>query len=501
MKNRSFLLDNYWPGVMAEIGFFGAVLMLMVILTLFRRNARLCRNPYARVCVYSVWVAVFASSAVSSSFFAATKAMVMGALVSVFLPIAEQAAEAGDVISVREKFVSFFKNNRFLKKMSVLQRFVLITAVLGVFCVGVLGVRYRAKIQNKFFPSTVRKGASITVNPEPLIYSGGEFEPFTDDIVLKNARLRDISIRDKSVDFVRQITGEKYYMLTDEEIEAVTGEKVIGGLTKPEVMENAPLGTEADLTAFEEVMSAEEREHILETSEALDETFNISGEPLKELLKLTVATAGTGNFRDRLMYYYYRTYSGYRLQVTRKLRLEGYHLPSMMVPETLPPVTRDMINFKAASVRDLKRQYTAFANYLGIMSDNGYGGDGNEEITFQGKWDKYASQHLTIKFIHDTLYGISVNRRFDVRLEGPEITLTDQGITLHKGSDFDPYDYVESVRSADGKNMMGLLTIDNPVDTNIPGFYSVVYSCGPESVINLRVKVATDKVFYSLQDQ
>ena len=82
-----------------------------------------------------------------------------------------------------------------------------------------LGVRYRAKIQNKFFPSTVRKGASITVNPEPLIYSGGEFEPFTDDIVLKNARLRDISIRDKSVDFVRQITGEKYYMLTDEEID------------------------------------------------------------------------------------------------------------------------------------------------------------------------------------------------------------------------------------------------------------------------------------------
>jgi hypothetical protein len=109
------------------------------------------------------------------------------------------------------------------------------------------------------------------------------------------------------------------------------------------------------------------------------------------------------------MYYYYRTYSGYRLQVTRKLRLEGYHLPSMMVPETLPPVTRDMIEFDAESVRDLKRQYTAFADYLGIMTDNGYGGDGNEDITFQGKWDEYASQRLTIKFIHDTLYGISVN--------------------------------------------------------------------------------------------
>ena len=106
---------------------------------------------------------------------------------------------------------------------------------------------------------------------------------------------------------------------------------------------------------------------------------------MKELLKLTVATAATGNFRDRLIYYYYYTFSGFRVQATRKLRLQGYHLPSMQIPETLPPVTRNMIKFEASSVRDLRRQYTAFANYLGVKSDNGYGGDGNEDISFQGK--------------------------------------------------------------------------------------------------------------------
>ena len=201
------------------------------------------------------------------------------------------------------------------------------------------------------------------------------------------------------------------------------------------------------------------------------------------------------------MYYYYTTYSGYRLQVKRKLKLEGYHLPSMMIPETLPPVTRDMVKFKAASVRDLKRQYTEFANYLGVTSNNGYGGDGNEEITYQGRWDKYASQRLSVKLIHDTLYGIGVNRKFDVRIEGPEIVLNAQGITLLKGSDFNPYDYVESVRDADGKNMMGLLSIYNPVMTNRPGFYNVAYSCGPDSRINLKVKVATESVYYSLQDK
>ena len=121
---------------MAEIGFFGALMMLIVILTLFRRNARLCRNPYARVCVYSVWVAVFASSAVSSSFFAATKAMVMGALVSVFLPIAEQAEEAGEAFSVREKFVSFWKNNNFLKNRNINSRFRSLFLLSKVLCKG-----------------------------------------------------------------------------------------------------------------------------------------------------------------------------------------------------------------------------------------------------------------------------------------------------------------------------------------------------------------------------
>jgi hypothetical protein len=170
----------------------------------------------------------------------------------------------------------------------------------------------------------------------------------------------------------------------------------------------------------------------------------------------------------------------------------------MMVPETMPPVTRDMVKFKASSKRELNEKYTAFANYLGITSNNGFGGDGNEDITFQGKWDRYASQQLTVKFIHNTLYGLSVNRTFNVRIDGPEIILNDQGVTILKGSRFDPYDYVDSVLDEDGKNMMGLLEIDNQVDTNTPGFYNVTYSCGPNSIITLRVKVATDRVYYSL---
>ena len=498
MKNPNFLLDDYWPAIMAELGLFGAVFMLIVILLLFKRNIKACNNPYSRVCVYSCWLAMFISSTVSSAFLAGTKAMLMSALVCSLLPIVKQAAEAEDDQPFRDKFVSFWKNNGFLNRLNAVQRLVMIAAILGVFCIGVLGIRNRAKIQNMFFPSTVRQAASISVNPETMIFRGGEFDPYTEDILLKNARLRDISFRDKSVDFLRQVIGDRYYTLTDEEIEAVTGEKVINGLTKVEVMESSPAGSEADLSAFETVMSAEERQNILETSNALDSTFTLSGDVLRELLRITVATAGTGNFRDRFIYYYYTTYSGYRLQATRKLRLEGCHLPSMMVPETMPPVTRDMVKFEASSKRELNEKYTAFANYLGITSNNGFGGDGNEDITFQSKWDRYASQQLTVKFIHNTLYGLSVNRTFNVRIDGPEIILNDQGVTILKGSRFDPYDYVDSVLDEDGKNMMGLLEIDNQVDTNTPGFYNVTYSCGPNSIITLRVKVATDRVYYSL---
>lgn len=496
MRHSNFLLDTYWPAIMAELGIFGAIFMLIVVLLLFRRTVRMCSNPYSRVCIYSCWTALFISSTVSSAFFAATKSMIMIGLVCILVPIADSAAYEVDV---HEKFMAFLRNNKFINKLSVLQRIALTAAVLGVMCIGLLGFKYRAKIQNKLFPKEVRKGASISVNPETFIFNGGEFEPFTDDIVLENARLKDMSFRDKSVDLLRQVTGEKYYSLTDEEIEAVTGEKVINGLTMVEVMENLPAGTEADLSAFEEIMSTEDREEILETSEALDEAFTLKGEILKELLKITVATEGTGNFRDRLMYYYYTTYSGTRIQAKRKLKLQGYHLPAMMLPETLPPVTRNMIKFKPTSLREQREMYTAFANYLGIKTNNGYNGDGNEQIMFQGKWDKYASQRLTIKFIHDTLYGIGVNRKFDVRIIGPEITLNDQGIMILKGSHFDPYDYVESVLDENGNNMMGLLEINNPVRTNRPGFYTVKYSCGENSVINLRVKVATDRVYNSLK--
>lgn len=496
MRHSNFLLDTYWPAIMAELGIFGAIFMLIVVLLLFRRTVRMCSNPYSRVCIYSCWTALFISSTVSSAFFAATKSMIMIGLVCILVPIADSAAYEVDV---HEKFMAFLRNNKFINKLSVLQRIALTAAVLGVMCIGLLGFKYRAKIQNKLFPKEVRKGASISVNPETFIFNGGEFEPFTDDIVLENARLKDMSFRDKSVDLLRQVTGEKYYSLTDEEIEAVTGEKVINGLTMVEVMENLPAGTEADLSAFEEIMSTEDREEILETSEALDEAFTLKGKILKELLKITVATEGTGNFRDRLMYYYYTTYSGTRIQAKRKLKLQGYHLPAMMLPETLPPVTRNMIKFKPTSLREQREMYTAFANYLGIKTNNGYNGDGNEQIMFQGKWDKYASQRLTIKFIHDTLYGIGVNRKFDVRIVGPEITLNDQGIMILKGSHFDPYDYVESVLDENGNNMMGLLEINNPVRTNRPGFYTVKYSCGENSVINLRVKVATDRVYNSLK--
>ena len=486
MKNRSFLLDNYWPAVMAELGLFGALCMLSVILLLFRRNASMCKNPFAKIAVYSGWIALFASSAVSSSFLSATKAMVFYALVGIFAPMAEDEPVPFTSLASSK---SVKKRERFYSKLTGLQRFLLSAAILFVFICCVLTFHMRGRIQAKFFPETIRKHTEIKVSDEVMIFNGGYFEPFTEDMVLKNARLKDVSFRDKSVDFIRELIGERYDALTDEEIEAVTGERVVNGLTKAEYLQQADPGEEPDLSAFDGVMNSEERDRVLSSSSELEKPFDVSGPALKDILNILIATQETGNFRDRYIYYYYRTYSKFQIESMRKLRLEGYHLPSIRMTGPIPYVTRDMLTFDASSDRALKRQYDALADYFGIVTNDGYGSDTSATMEVECTWDFFKSQHVSVRFISDTAYGVPAAKTAIVRVAGPEITLSDCAVTLRKGDVFDPYSYVESVLDEDGRDVSRLLKVENTVNTERPGFYTVTYSCGEDSLISMAVKV------------
>lgn len=58
----------------------------------------------------------------------------------------------------------------------------------------------------------------------------------------------------------------------------------------------------------------------------------------------------------------------------------------------------------------------------------------------------------------------------------PLITLTDYIVYLDRGSDFDPYDYIEAVTDRSGQPVNGRsVQVDSAADTAVPGVYDVSY--------------------------
>lgn len=73
---RSFLTDNFWPAVMAELGFIGAVIMAILICIASVKVIRRADNKYSKVCVYFGFGTLFLSSLIASSFFSCTALMI-----------------------------------------------------------------------------------------------------------------------------------------------------------------------------------------------------------------------------------------------------------------------------------------------------------------------------------------------------------------------------------------------------------------------------------------
>lgn len=78
----SFLTDNYWPAVMAEFGFIGAIIMAVLIYLLIKKVAKGIDNKYSKINIYFGFGTLIISSLASSSFFSCTTLVVLMCLVS-----------------------------------------------------------------------------------------------------------------------------------------------------------------------------------------------------------------------------------------------------------------------------------------------------------------------------------------------------------------------------------------------------------------------------------
>ena len=83
---RSFLTDNFWPAVMAEMGFIGAVLMAFLLCIVASKFLRVTDNKYSKVCVYFGLGTLFLSSLIASSFFSCTPLMIIMCVIARTVP-------------------------------------------------------------------------------------------------------------------------------------------------------------------------------------------------------------------------------------------------------------------------------------------------------------------------------------------------------------------------------------------------------------------------------
>ena len=83
---RSFLTDNFWPAVMAEMGFIGAVLMAILLCIVASKFLRVTDNKYSKVCVYFSLGTLFLSSLIASSFFSCTPLMIIMCVIARTVP-------------------------------------------------------------------------------------------------------------------------------------------------------------------------------------------------------------------------------------------------------------------------------------------------------------------------------------------------------------------------------------------------------------------------------
>ena len=72
----AFLTDSYWPAIMGEFGYFGIILVVVLIYFVFKRILNDCDNEYSRLCVYFGIGILLISSIASSSFFACSRLIV-----------------------------------------------------------------------------------------------------------------------------------------------------------------------------------------------------------------------------------------------------------------------------------------------------------------------------------------------------------------------------------------------------------------------------------------
>ncbi|MGI6012032.1 MAG: immunoglobulin-like domain-containing protein [Ruminococcus sp.] len=159
--------------------------------------------------------------------------------------------------------------------------------------------------------------------------------------------------------------------------------------------------------------------------------------------------------------------SGREVTKERTLILENYQGPQIQVQEPL--------NLEADDLDDLIARLKERGE---IKGTDGFGLDVTDQITWCR--EKISKGIYQITFSLDNAYLDHEECQVQANISGevPDLTLTlrESRIEIPPGSEFSPWDYLESADDPSFGNIGERVQIQSMVDTGKPGNYSVIYS-------------------------
>lgn len=196
-----------------------------------------------------------------------------------------------------------------------------------------------------------------------------------------------------------------------------------------------------------------------------------SKQELKDLVFVQIETESS--ISDKRVEYTADTEEG-RYRSFRKMHLKDYTGPKITMPQHIPAVTEENIG---AFGQLLKAEDDFFV-------DDGFGNDASAHMEVTAEKAMSDSSRVTYTISIENVFGDRDRAVQEIVLSGEYsvIVLTTSELRINAGQTFDPLDYVERARKADGSSAMNQVMISGKVNTSVPGSYVLTYELDGQRV-------------------
>lgn len=212
------------------------------------------------------------------------------------------------------------------------------------------------------------------------------------------------------------------------------------------------------------------------------DTITYNGTAALDLMSGVTVTDASGNVSDvevfanivtadyideKEIVYSINTDSG-QVTATRKLKLENYSGPSLVIPETLPQVSEEELD-KMISLMPADETFHA---------RDGFGKDITAQIVASYTIDPNDPRVVHYIFSITNIFNdkISIPADITINSDRPILVLKQNEVTVSKGTAFQPLDYIERAESQQGADLIHTIEVSGNVDMNTPGKYTLTYT-------------------------